>query len=1043
MRPGHYKVVATALLRTGQGMQQEYLIASDTVPDLFVDSLYQVPATGIPYHIFSLTEPYGIVPSFDCAPTGMAQIHINHGHFPYTVEVWRISSDTALLRTLRFDTLQHSGNNPLSADYRNYYDIDSLEAGNYLLHFYDGCGYHTPDMTVSVPSVVVDNEVFSHLLRNSSGDKYSDNVITIKESYTTHSNTISNDDYYRYMSFREPVFQYRFINPTRCEAKDTTQWYDMPVMAANASVFIHDTISTLDNYGEIWFRPCKMEIRTRYCEEIIDTFAFTIYPQGTNVHSIGTRVEYIYQHNAYYDCAGFHNLGFAYDRFAASCAVSHNWDHLSNYSGDSVNVRHPYGYTSPGFITNNSIGMRHHSYITLPVTLKITNISKDTVILIQENTRNEFYWSVITIIDSIYSGDSLVLEVFDKNMCPVASFLYPYKYNFGTVTQAPVENLFTWDSLPNKESLLCSGVERTIGIYQKNGYTYSIADSTLHYFFTYAGDTIRLVESPDGNRYNFDAILEGYNSVRFTQVDTSLSLSYRIGRHTVGVRTYPTFEVTGLDLPRGQYRWVISFSCTDRRDTIVTEIRTPGEPIVEEDARYTFSPGCSQLNIVPVAGQMAIEDVALETYFNIHPSGVVEHNANSVRLGDTLSIGIPGSYILSMYALPSNNGTLLSDNPCYIRDTVIFWDGETITLDYQYGYVCQADDTIGVVRARGKNGVLPYRYTLYSGPSGSGDSLASNLTGEFFDMPIRLGQTISVRMQDSCGAYFTSNLTVSNLNIIRKGWIENGQTDVTFTIGDTCHLYSLSLGDVNYRWSGPMGFTSEEPELLLVLDDLEMAGRYHISIEGSGCGLLCDSMSVIIMEAPCPMATDYDGHVYEAVRIGGLCWMSENLRSTHYSDGRDILHVYMYHSYMYPDSVANSERFGNLYNWYDAMDWETDVPAEMPERRQGICPAGWRMPTREEFEALDLWGDALRSPLYWWDGGGDNSTGFSALPAGYFLQSKNRYENLYYETRFWSSVYDIESQNSSILAFIAHCNQGIFAEQSRLDAYSIRCVYDD
>ena len=34
--------------------------------------------------------------------------------------------------------------------------------------------------------------------------------------------------------------------------------------------------------------------------------------------------------------------------------------------------------------------------------------------------------------------------------------------------------------------------------------------------------------------------------------------------------------------------------------------------------------------------------------------------------------------------------------------------------------------------------------------------------------------------------------------------------------------------------------------------------------------------------------TDYDGHTYNTVQLGSQCWMAENLRTSHYSDGTAI-----------------------------------------------------------------------------------------------------------------------------------------------------------
>jgi len=116
--------------------------------------------------------------------------------------------------------------------------------------------------------------------------------------------------------------------------------------------------------------------------------------------------------------------------------------------------------------------------------------------------------------------------------------------------------------------------------------------------------------------------------------------------------------------------------------------------------------------------------------------------------------------------------------------------------------------------------------------------------------------------------------------------------------------------------------------------------------------------------AGCDMKTltDYDGNVYNTVLIGNQCWMKENLRTTHYSDGWPIEHgletSYDVNYYYYPgvssSNVFNEENvnlFGLLYNWKATM--RDDLASDsIPSAVQGVCPTGWHVPSYAELTVL-------------------------------------------------------------------------------------------
>lgn len=109
-----------------------------------------------------------------------------------------------------------------------------------------------------------------------------------------------------------------------------------------------------------------------------------------------------------------------------------------------------------------------------------------------------------------------------------------------------------------------------------------------------------------------------------------------------------------------------------------------------------------------------------------------------------------------------------------------------------------------------------------------------------------------------------------------------------------------------------------------------------------------------------------DGQSYDIVQIGSQTWMAENLN-------------YEAEESTCPEGDNRScSKYGRLYTW---------------EIARAVCPEGWRLPDRADFEQLiasaggmDFAGEKLKSTSGWFKkGNGSDDYGFNALPAGYRL----------------------------------------------------------
>lgn len=186
-----------------------------------------------------------------------------------------------------------------------------------------------------------------------------------------------------------------------------------------------------------------------------------------------------------------------------------------------------------------------------------------------------------------------------------------------------------------------------------------------------------------------------------------------------------------------------------------------------------------------------------------------------------------------------------------------------------------------------------------------------------------------------------------------------------------------------------------------------------------------------------------DNHMYKSVEIGKQVWMAENLAylpsvsPTSVSSETAANYYVIGYEGNNPDGAKidpDYVSYGVLYNYVAA---------------QTACPAGWHLPTADEWNTLRnklliTPGKKLKSTTGWRENGnGDNSTGFNAYPCGEQYGTTYGFSDFGSFAFFWTAT-DGEYR------YLAWDNgriddKSIFVQQStepKSYGFSVRCIKD-
>ena len=211
---------------------------------------------------------------------------------------------------------------------------------------------------------------------------------------------------------------------------------------------------------------------------------------------------------------------------------------------------------------------------------------------------------------------------------------------------------------------------------------------------------------------------------------------------------------------------------------------------------------------------------------------------------------------------------------------------------------------------------------------------------------------------------------------------------------------------------------------------------------------------------------DRNSNRYRTVTIGNQVWMAENMRATHDRYGNPIELVVgekenkVSPSRFEPFEGSNVvQRYGYLYNWEAAMK---------------VCPAGWHLPTEEDWTQLENYvssqsqyvcgedkkciAKSLADTIDWHNTTTDryrnpqeaiskfgtigdypkanNATGFSALPA-----EKRNLASFGWLAVFWSATEQGEDY-ANALSLTYDCARVSLTSYGKSGGHSVRCVRD-
>lgn len=803
----------------------------DTQTVLIVNTNYQTPTAGALGKNATSLDGMGRRPTLTCQNTGRIQLKIEGGRLPFTVIMMDGAENP--IDTIVF-TEKNSGTNVYRWDYKDYYTIDSLTAGNYIFHIEDACGTGLPNIPQTVDTIgfakLNNISVFA-----SSGNFEDNNIVKIN---------VELDQNHRpyFANLISEYAQYRF---THSGGLGASEWKSFPE-TSQKTVLFYDTIAGANKYCDIWDKNISFEYKLTSCGSSTTTKTIQIHKPAKRFYSTADTLTTKYH--------GIDSIG--YKKKFGTDEVRHTHDYKIHYFPDNDDYLNTSRYNSLIKVSQQNADPDQSFHYTHPLVWKYVDTKTGDTIK-QETVSTIVDWSYIycTDIESYYGSfvdSTLVVNIerilVDGNNCVLVDTISDmvFRYWYPGCGYHPQEWICTQDNA-SKEC----GEKRSVLLYGRH-ISNVIKDSMR----------VCLVKSPLGNYYNFDAI---YNaSTGQWDISTFFMNKEKIKFENTGI----SVTLTDEQLPSGiyefniQYRYHTCSADTSANITVRKNFKFSNTYSIElaKEPVYELTQDCSVLNLKFLEGQYNIitrRTSSVDSFatvkktsdlqnarFKIISGPVGGYDEDYFKKGDSTLISIPGTYVISMEP---------KDYPCTPPphyDTIVN-PGGSVTFKYDMALLCNQNDTVGDVYVEATDGKKPYTYVLYSGKDKTGDVLGTSAVGHFHDIRMRTSQVLSCLVTDACGAYFYVNIYPNTLAKIQKIWFDDHRKDTTICEGSSISVHALDAGDYfSYEWTGPNGFHSTSSDSTLYISRGDTSGWYKVTITGTECNAISDSIYLNIKKSP-------------------------------------------------------------------------------------------------------------------------------------------------------------------------------------------------